>query len=61
MAHTYKHVTKNITIEVRQTGLRKTAWAHFVDGQYKGSKVLPNTNTAIPQNFGYTTQEFTTI
>ena len=54
----YKHLTKNIVIEVRSNGLHRTAWALFIDGQYQKTKVLPKNNTAIPQNFGYDLAEF---
>jgi hypothetical protein len=46
-------------ISIRQQGKTKTAWALHVGGQYKGSKVLPNNNTAIVQNFGYSAEYFT--
>ena len=58
MQTTYTHKTAQITIEVRQIGFSKIAWAHFVNGQYKGSKVLPKNNTAIVQNFGYSSADF---
>ena len=45
-------------ISVRQQGKNKTAWALHVNGNYKGTKVLPNTNTAIPQNFGFLAVDF---
>lgn len=54
------YISKNgkIIIEVRQYGINKTAWAHFVDGKYQGTKVLPKNNTAIVQNFGYSADQF---
>lgn len=58
MKTTYTHKTSQIVIEVRQIGFSKIAWAHFVNGKYQGSKVLPKTNTAIVQNFGYQAQDF---
>jgi hypothetical protein len=58
MKTTYSHKSENIKIEVRQIGFSKVAWAHFVDDKYKGSKVLPKSNTAIVQNFGYTATDF---
>jgi hypothetical protein len=42
-----------VVISIRQKGKINTAWALHVDGKYQGSKVLPNNNTAIVQNFGY--------
>ena len=45
-------------ISIRQQGATKTAWALHVCGQYKGSKVLPNNNTAIVQNFGFKAEYF---
>lgn len=54
----YKHLTKNIIIEVRSTGLHRVAWSLFVDGIYKKTKVLPKNNIAVPQNFGYALADF---
>ena len=54
----YKHITKDIVIEIRSTGLHRVAWALFVDGVYQKTKVLPKNNTAIPQNFGYALADF---
>jgi hypothetical protein len=47
-----------VVISIRQQGKTKTAWALHVGGQYKGSKVLPNNNTAIVQNFGFDAENF---
>ena len=47
-----------VEITVRQRGQNRTAWAHHVCGRYMGSKVLPNNNTAIVQNFGYRADDF---
>ena len=47
-----------VKINIRQQGTKRTAWAHYVNGSYKGSKVLPSNNTAIVQNFGYRADEF---
>lgn len=47
-----------VEINVRQAGKNKTAWSHHIDGRYMGSKVLPNNNTAIVQNFGYAAADF---
>lgn len=47
-----------VEISIRQRGANKTAWALFVNGSYKGSKVLPNNNTAIIQNFGFSAADF---
>lgn len=47
-----------VVIKVRQKGARKTAWALYVAGNYKGTKVLPSENTAIVQNFGYSAADF---
>ena len=55
-------ISKNgkVEISVRQAGKNRTAWAHHINGRYMGSKVLPNNNTAIVQNFGYAAEEFKT-
>lgn len=49
---------QKVEISIRQRGFNKTAWALFVDGSYKYSKVLPSNNTAVVQNFGYNAQDF---
>ena len=55
-----EHVSKDgqVVIAIRQAGTRKTAWALYVCGQYKGTKVLPAANTAVVQNFGYAAADF---
>jgi hypothetical protein len=58
MKTAYTHKTSQIVIEVRQVGFSKVAWAHFIDGKYQGTKVLPKNNTAIVQNFGYAAADF---
>jgi len=50
---TYTSNDKQVTIEIRQQNARQIAWALFVNGSYKGTKVLPRNNTAVVQNFGY--------
>jgi hypothetical protein len=50
---TYTSKDNKVTITIRQQNARQIAWAHYVDGSYKGSKVLPKNNTAVVQNFGY--------
>lgn len=47
-----------VEITVRQIGKTHTAWAEHRKGSYKGTKVLPNSNTAIVQNFGYEAKYF---
>lgn len=56
-----KYTSGNIEITVRQKGRTRTAWALHVGGQYKGAKVIPNNNTAIPQNFGFAAADFATV
>jgi hypothetical protein len=58
MKTAYTHKTSQIVIEVRHTGRWTAAWAHFIDGKYQGTKVLPKNNTAIVQNFGYAASDF---
>jgi hypothetical protein len=57
----YSSKDGKVSITVRQYGCRNIAWALHVDGQYKGSKVLPANNTAIAQNFGFPAKDFTAI
>ena len=67
MCETYKagYTSKDgkIKIVARQYGIAagqpRTAWAHYVDERYLGTKVLPSNNTAIVQNFGYNAEDFT--
>ena len=42
-----------VVIKIRQKGVYRTAWSLFVNGRYKKTKILPNNNKAIVQNFGY--------
>lgn len=58
-----KYISKNgqIVIEVRQQDFRRTAWALYVNGSYMKTKVLPRSNTAIPQNFGFAAADFTAV
>jgi hypothetical protein len=58
MKTAYTHKTSQIVIEVRHAGRWTVAWAHFIDGKYQGTKVLPKNNTAIVQNFGYAAADF---
>lgn len=58
MTTTYTSNNGQIVISVRQQGVRQVAWALHVGGQYKGGKVLPATNTAIVQNFGFEAADF---
>jgi hypothetical protein len=55
-----KFISKDgsVEISIRQHGNNRNAWALFVGGQYKGSKVLPARNTAIVQNFGFAAADF---
>lgn len=55
---TFININGNITITVRQKNRFQIAWAEFVNGQYKRTKVLPRNNTAIVQNFGYLAKDF---
>lgn len=57
------HTSNNgqIVISVRQQNARQTAWALHVGGQYKGSKVLPTSNTAVVQNFGFAAADFSLL
>jgi hypothetical protein len=55
---TYTSNDNKVTITVRQQNARQIAWALYVNGSYKGSKVLPRSNTVIAQNFGYTAAYF---
>lgn len=59
MNTTYTSNNGQIVISVRQQNARQTAYALHVNGQYKGSKVLPTNNTAVVQNFGYEAADFT--
>mgnify|MGYP001208946868 FL=1 len=59
MNTTYTSNNGQIVISIRQQGMRQVAWALHVGGQYKGSKVLPSNNTAIVQNFGFDSADFT--
>jgi hypothetical protein len=54
----YISTDKKVVIQVRQFGATKIAWACFVNNKYIGSKVIPKNNTAVVQNFGYTTDYF---
>lgn len=58
MKTTYKNTNGTVEIAVRQAGLNRTAWALFVNGQYQKTKILPNKNTAIVQNFGFAACDF---
>jgi hypothetical protein len=58
MKNSYKSNDGSVEISVRQKGYNKTAWTLFVNGQYKKTKILPNNNTAIVQNFGFEACDF---
>lgn len=59
MNTTYTSNNGQIVISIRQQNVRQTAYALHVNGQYKGSKVLPTSNTAVVQNFGFEAADFT--
>ncbi len=56
MTYTSKDAT--VVITIRQQSKYQTAWACHVNGSYVGSKILPNNNTAVVQNFGYLAEDF---
>jgi len=58
MINQYTSANGEIIISLRYKGKRNTAWALYVNGQYKGSKILPNNNTAVVQNFGFNAEDF---
>jgi len=59
MSNTYTSNNGQTVISVRQQNARQTAYALHVNGQYKGSMVLPTNNTAVVQNFGFEAADFT--
>ena len=61
MNTTYRNENGTVEISVRQHGATKTAWALFVNGKYQKTKVLPNRNTAVVQNFGFAASDFSQI
>jgi hypothetical protein len=61
MNTTYTSNDGKTVISVRQQNARQTAYALHVNGQYKGSKVLPANNTAVVQNFGFAAADFAAI
>ena len=61
MNTSYKSNDGKIEISVRSCGFNRAAWSLFIGGSYKSSKVLPNNNTAVVQNFGYAAADFVTV
>lgn len=56
MKSEYKRIEEDggmVVIKIRQKGVYRTAWSLFVNGEYKKTRIIPNKNKAIVQNFGY--------
>lgn len=55
----YTHKALKVEISVREIRKHSIAWSEFRHGRYKGTKVLPKSNTAIIQNFGWSDDDAT--